>query len=119
MELIEREEFFKILLHAFEETQTGEGHCIFVAGEAGMGKTSLIKSFSKEIKDRSNIYIGTCDALFAPRPLAPLYDVLLQLQNKIPQTSSDVTDRPAFFAELFLELKNKKETSVLIFEDIH
>ena len=119
MELIERDEFLALLQKAFQETDTGEGHCVFIAGEAGIGKTSLVKTFCKEVKNKCDIYQGTCDALFAPRPLAPVYDILLQLQNKLPEYSNGTIDRTAFFAQLFYKLKNKERISVLIFEDIH
>ena len=43
----------------------------------------------------------------------------MQLQNKIRENSGDITDRTALFTELFYELKNLKEASLVIFEDIH
>ena len=68
MELIERAGFLTILQSKFKNIAAGEGHCVFVTGEAGMGKTSLVKTFGKELKAKCNIYQGTCDALFTPRP---------------------------------------------------
>ena len=47
MELIERDGFFDLLQAKFETVSEGEGHCVFVSGEAGIGKTSLIKTFCK------------------------------------------------------------------------
>ena len=81
MELIERDGFLRSLETKFESVTGGEGHCILLSGEAGIGKTSLIKSFYKEKKDHYKIYQGTCDALFTPRPLAPIYDIILQIQK--------------------------------------
>ena len=69
MELIERDSFLTALQSQFENVSEGEGHCIFVSGEAGIGKTSLVKAFCNEVKNKCNIYQGTCDALFTPRPL--------------------------------------------------
>jgi len=119
MVLLERERFLDILQAQFEKTTKGEGHCVFISGEAGIGKTSITKSFSKEVSDRCNIYQGTCDALFTPRPLAPLYDILLQLDNDFSGDNYTVTDRTTFFANIFQQLRNQKQTSVVIFEDIH
>ena len=119
MELIERAGFLTILQSKLEHIADGEGHCVFVAGEAGIGKTSLVKTFCRELKTKSNIYQGTCDALFTPRPLAPLYDILLQMGNDLPESSSDITDRTAFFTRFFHELINRKEISLVVFEDIH
>ncbi|HRH59288.1 MAG TPA: AAA family ATPase, partial [Chitinophagaceae bacterium] len=104
MELIERDDFLEILRSEFKNIPGGEGRCIFVNGEAGIGKTSLVKAFCKSVKDKCRIFQGTCDALFAPRPLAPLYDIILQLRNDMPESISDINDRSAFFARVFYEL---------------
>jgi len=119
MVLVERQSYLEKLLSAFENIADGEGHCIFLSGEAGIGKTSLVKAFTKEVKNRSNIYQGYCDALFTPRPLAPLYDILLQLKDAPPAITNNISDRTALFADAFHELKNRKGTSIIIFEDIH
>jgi len=119
MELIERDGFFELLQTKFKSVSEGEGHCVFVSGEAGIGKTSLIKTFCKEVKNRCTIYQGTCDALFTPRPLAPLYDIFLQIQNKLPENSDDHTDRTAFFTSFLHALNKQNEISLIVFEDIH
>ena len=119
MVLLEREGFLDILQNQFEKTARGEGHCVFISGEAGIGKTSLTKEFSKLLGNRANIYQGTCDALFTPRPLAPLYDILLQLCDDLSGSDYTVADRTTLFASVFQLLRNKKETSVVIFEDLH
>jgi DNA-binding CsgD family transcriptional regulator len=119
MELVERGAFLNKLLSEFEKVSGGEGHCVFVYGDAGIGKTSLIKAFCTEVKDRCNIYQGTCDALFTPRPLAPLYDIVIQLKSDFYDDNYNVADRSAFFTSVFQLLKNEKETSVVVFEDIH
>jgi DNA-binding CsgD family transcriptional regulator/predicted ATPase len=119
MELIERDEFLVSLETAFQHLKTGEGHCIFVSGEAGIGKTSLVNAFCKKVKNRCNIYKGTCDALFAPRPLAPVYDILLQIRGDFLPGDNNITDRTTFFIKIFYELKSQHEASLIIFEDIH
>lgn len=119
MELIERDGFFELLQTKFESVSEGEGHCVFVSGEAGIGKTSLIKSFCKEVKNECTIYQGTCDALFTPRPLAPLYDIFLQIQNRLPEINDDHTDRTAFFTRFLQALNKQNEIGLIVFEDIH
>jgi len=119
MELIERAVFLDSMQHAFQNVDAGEGHCIFVSGEAGIGKTSLMREFCNMVKNRCNIYQGTCDALFSPRPLAPLYDILLQVWNNLPEYSNDMRERTKLFTEFFFEIKNKEKTSIIVFEDIH
>ncbi len=119
MELIERDGFLTALRSQFELVSEGEGHTIFIGGEAGIGKTSLIKTFCNEVKNKCSIYQGICDALFTPRPLAPLYDVLLQLGKTIPEGNIDITNRTAFFTNFLHELSDGKKVTLVVFEDIH
>ncbi|MBS1564401.1 MAG: AAA family ATPase, partial [Bacteroidetes bacterium] len=107
-------------LHAkYEAIAGGEGHCILVSGEAGIGKTSLVKAFCKEKKNSGNIYIGTCDALFTPRPLAPLYDIARQLDIPIGEFGGNIADRAQLFTRFFEALQKQQEPCLVVFEDIH
>ncbi|MGZ3922366.1 MAG: AAA family ATPase [Flavisolibacter sp.] len=119
MKLIERDGTLNHLQAVFEKVEQGQGHCVFIYGEAGIGKTSLVREFTSKVKKRANVYQGTCDALFTPRPLAPLYDVLLQLQDKSFETNSGFEDRYTSFNRFFYEIKCKSDSCVVIFEDIH
>ena len=119
MELLERDRFLTSLQKTFHNIETGEGHCIFVSGEAGIGKTSLINFFCKEQKGDCNIYKGSCDALFTPRPLAPLYDIVWQVNSELWPGSNTIEERSELFSGFFREVSKKKEKTLIIFEDIH
>ena len=47
------------------------GELLFVAGEAGVGKTSLLRVFVDGC-GAPRVLWGACDPLFTPRPLGPL-----------------------------------------------
>jgi DNA-binding CsgD family transcriptional regulator len=119
MELIERDGFLELLQSQFEKIVEGEGLCVLVSGEAGMGKTSLVKAFCKEHKDDCKIYQGACDALFTPRPLAPLYDIIWQVNGDLWPHSHTVEKRTDLFALFFRELATQKQKTIIVFEDIH
>ncbi|SEV95967.1 transcriptional regulator, LuxR family [Chitinophaga sp. YR573] len=119
MELIERTGFLALIQSKFKNVNNGEGHCILVTGEPGIGKTSLVKAFCNEIKLKYKVYQGTCDALFTPRPLAPLYDILLQLSGDIAAFNGNIEDRTTLFFSVLQLLQEPKFPTVLIFEDIH
>jgi predicted ATPase/DNA-binding CsgD family transcriptional regulator len=103
----------------FENVATAEGHCALVSGEPGIGKTSLTKTFCSEIKDEASIYQGTCDALFTPRPLAPVYDILWQMNSDLNESTEENVDRTLLFTKIYRVLKESKKTSVVVIEDIH
>src|SRR3978361_350809 len=108
MELIERDSFLDLLQTKFETIAEGEGHCMFVSGEAGIGKTALVKAFCKRQPDGCTIYQGSCDALFTPRPLAPLYDIIWQVNKDLWPTSHTIEERSEMFAAFFRDLKTQK-----------
>ena len=119
MELIERDGFLSTLHTKFDSTRQSDGHCLLLSGEAGIGKTSLVRAFCSEIKNDCKILQGTCDALFTPRPLAPLYDIAWQMQSDVMERVRDKKDRTELFTNLLQELSIQKKSVVLIFEDVH
>ena len=119
MELIERDNFLSTLDSGFREAASGEGYCFFIMGEAGIGKTSLVKTFLKKTEDESIQYIGACDSLFTPRPLGPLYDLALQINENWINEIHSVSSRAELFSRFVQELTQKQKPVVIVFEDIH
>jgi DNA-binding CsgD family transcriptional regulator len=119
MELIERDNFLATLNNGFKRASSGEGHCFFIIGEAGIGKTSLVKTFLKEIEDDCIEYIGACDSLFTPRPLAPLYDLALQINEDWVDKIHSISSRAELFTKFVQVLIHKQRPVVVVFEDIH
>ena len=119
IELIERDNFLSALDSGFREAASGEGYCFFIMGEAGIGKTSLVKAFLKKTEEESIQYIGACDSLFTPRPLGPLYDLALQINGNWINEIHSVSSRAELFSRFIQELTQKPKPVVIVFEDIH
>ena len=122
MDLIERAGPLSLLQSKFDGIADGEGHCVLVSGEAGIGKTALIRAFCQGQKASASIYLGTCDALFTPRPLAPLYDIIWQIWGDEWKKEAGGEDRVTLFTQFFHRLgsrRESRETTILVFEDIH
>ena len=66
MELIERAGFLTSLQSQFESVIEGEGHCILLSGEAGIGKTSLVKTFCNDLRKDYKISCQTDYATALP-----------------------------------------------------
>ncbi|HEY1594380.1 MAG TPA: AAA family ATPase, partial [Thermoleophilaceae bacterium] len=50
---------------------SGRGAMVLVGGEAGVGKTALLRRFCERRPQSVRLAWGACDALFTPRPLGP------------------------------------------------
>src|ERR1041384_8536353 len=106
MELIERDSFLHTLHTKFDSIRNSDGHCLLLSGEAGIGKTSLVRVFCNEVKNNCKILQGTCDALFTPRPLAPLYDIIWQMHGDGWEGTTLREDRAALFNRFFHEISS-------------
>jgi DNA-binding CsgD family transcriptional regulator/tetratricopeptide (TPR) repeat protein len=76
--LLERDDELRLLDRAWQEARTGAGSIVLLAGESGIGKTSLARLFTAGVDtgpDDGRVLWGVCDPLGVPRPLGPLHDV--------------------------------------------
>ncbi|GAA4696464.1 AAA family ATPase [Pseudonocardia yuanmonensis] len=74
MELLEREQELAELEGALAAAAAGAGEVVLVHGEAGIGKTSVVRAFRRSVTGRARAYLGACDDLLSPRTLGPLRD---------------------------------------------
>jgi predicted ATPase len=103
MRLLERAEPLAALEQALTEARGGHGLVVLVGGEAGVGKTSLVREFAQRRADGVPVLVGACDALSTPRPLGPIVDIAAALQDDLARTI--VGGRPGdIFAALYAEL---------------
>ena len=73
MPLLEREAQLASLEEYAGEAQRGDGWLVLIAGEAGVGKSALVEQVQRDLPGDTRCR-GTCDGLFTPRPLGPLFD---------------------------------------------
>ena len=59
----------------------GSGEVVLLRGEAGVGKTAVLASFTGQLNSGLRVLRGWCDPLGAPRPLGPLIDALAGLDG--------------------------------------
>ena len=82
MELLERERYLADLTEWLDAAAERGGCVALVAGEAGIGKTALVQEFCRQ-QSETRVLWGACDALFTPRPLAPLHDIARQTKGAL------------------------------------
>ena len=60
-------------LAALDAASDGSGTTILVAGEAGIGKTTLVRAFASTAT--VPVHVGSCEPVAVPAPLGPLHDI--------------------------------------------
>jgi DNA-binding winged helix-turn-helix (wHTH) protein/tetratricopeptide (TPR) repeat protein len=79
--LLEREEPMAALTGALAAARTGSGRLVCVAGEAGIGKSTLVRTFADDLAGAAPVLIAGCDDLSTPRPLGAIKDLVDQLPD--------------------------------------
>jgi len=95
---------------------SGSGRMVLVGGEAGVGKTALLREFCGEQSVR--IVWGACDALFTPRPLGPLFEIGESVGGELEELVAGGTKAHEVVSALLAELSSRRG-SVLVLEDLH
>ncbi len=117
--LVEREDSLRTLVNLAEGAERGQGRVVLVAGEAGIGKTSLVEAFAHGLDPKFRVFRGGCEALFTPRPLGPVQDMAFALDLKIADLFARGVAPSFIFPSLINALSDAPPPKILIFEDIH
>ena len=115
--LLEREDALRTLHDAALEARAGRGLVALVFGEAGIGKTTVVRRFEEDIPPEIRVLSGSCDALFTPRPLGPVHDIAQGLGRELRGRLEAGSDRGGLFSALLAELGSTP--TVAVFEDVH
>jgi predicted ATPase len=86
MPLLERESHIEELSAVLGRIPCVGGRVVLISGEAGIGKTSLLRQFAAAQNKAVRVLWGGCEALFTPHPLAPLQDISRQIGGDFPKT---------------------------------
>ncbi len=119
MELLERGTFLGSLDGWLAEARDGHGRLVLVGGEAGIGKTSLVRAFCDRHGGDARFLWGACDALRTPRPLGPLLDIAREAGGELAELVAAEPSRHRLFGG-FLDLLDTGDRPVVaVVEDAH
>lgn len=118
MNLLERDDLLAQLQVQWREAAAGPGRLAFVEGEAGIGKTTLLRAFAGTLDGRVPLRWAACEAMLAPEPLGVLHDLAQQCpQARLAALVHGGAERPRLFAA-FVELL-ADAPCVVVLEDVH
>ena len=119
VELLEREAALSTLAAAREAAARGAGRVVFVSGEPGIGKTTLVNRFLRDLDETARVLVGTCDDLAVPRPLGPFRDLAGAVSAPLRDALAAGAAPHDIQALLLAELQLPPIPTVLVLEDVH
>lgn len=119
MELLEREAHLRELHRALAYAAGGQGLTVLVTGEAGIGKTSLVERFANEAGEQARVLWGACEALFTPRPLGPLHDMVHALGGELLAELKRNARPVDLFHGLLDVVRSGARPTAMVVEDVH
>jgi len=113
--LVEREAEVEAVLSVFDRVRGGSGAVALVRGEAGIGKTSLLRA----VRDRTGLpfYVGRCEPLSVPEPLGPLYELAASAGALVELES--VGDDRRSLARILQAALTSRGPAIAVIEDAH
>jgi DNA-binding CsgD family transcriptional regulator/energy-coupling factor transporter ATP-binding protein EcfA2 len=117
--LLERERELAELALAAREAAAGEGGLVLISGEAGIGKSSLVRAVRGLLPAGARVLVGHCDDLGTPRTLGPFRDLIGQVGAELTRALREGGERDEVLAALRSELDWTGHPTVLVVEDVH
>jgi DNA-binding CsgD family transcriptional regulator/tetratricopeptide (TPR) repeat protein len=114
--LLEREPVLDQLRQALGDARAGRGRLVLVGGEAGVGKSAVVRGFADEARTSTRVLWGGCDALFTPRPLGPFLDIAEEAGGEL---QSAMEDGPPEIVGALLRSLSPRTATIVVLEDVH
>ena len=117
MTLLERTSALDLLHRLVGEAAACSGSVVTVTGEAGIGKTSVLRAFLAALPQGTEVLDGWCDDLLTARPLGPLRDIAGRIGGELESALLAGRTEDVFGA--FVTKIQARRPTVLVIEDLH
>ncbi|TME11204.1 MAG: hypothetical protein E6I65_06945 [Chloroflexi bacterium] len=117
-QLVERDDALATLRGSLDEAAAGTGRIVLIRGEAGIGKTTLLKAFVEDCPSDVDVAWGDCDGVSTPQPYGPFED----MADALGAEFRGLLDANAARGEVgrwLLKWLAARPRRVLVIEDIH
>jgi len=117
--LLDRQKQLEELNRCFQEARAASGKLVLVAGEAGIGKSSLVERFVSEHRRDARTLWGACDALSTPRALAPVQEIAAQTAALDGRGIHHDESGDRLFRVLLEDFARSERVCIVVLEDLH
>jgi DNA-binding CsgD family transcriptional regulator len=115
--LLERDGELEMLERVAHGVTAGRGGLVLVSGEAGIGKTSLVRALRERVADRLTVLIGACELLSVPVPLAPWRELAEAAGG--PDLARQSSGDRLRLARVILDALGRRSPLLAVIEDAH
>jgi DNA-binding CsgD family transcriptional regulator/tetratricopeptide (TPR) repeat protein len=117
-ELLERAEALAALAEQLGLARNGSGRIVLLGGEAGVGKTVLLRRFRRENEHDVRVLWCGCVPLFTPRSLGPFLDLSEDVGGELRGLAARDPRPHELVPQLVRELAGSAP-AILVVEDVH
>ncbi len=118
--LLERDGELERLEQCLEHVAlSGSGMVACIGGEAGVGKTTLVREFCHRHDARVRVLQGACEPLLAPRPFGPFIDLAESSEGELAHLIDEGAKPHTVASALLRELEEDATPSLVVLEDLH
>jgi len=117
--MLERERELDELAAAGRAAAAGSGSVVLMYGEAGIGKSSLVRAMRSRLPAESRVLVGHCDDLATARILGPFRDLVGSVGSDLASALRDGSDRERIQTALLADLDRSGLPTALVIEDVH
>jgi ATP/maltotriose-dependent transcriptional regulator MalT len=117
-QLVERDEALATLRSSLDDEATATGRIVLIRGEAGIGKTALLKAFVEACPSEVDVLWGVCDGLSTPQPYGPFEDMADALGPEF-RVLLDSNAARGEVGRWLLKWMSAGPMRVLVIEDVH
>lgn len=115
--LLERENELGLMADLLTGVGSAGGKVVLIRGEAGIGKSALVRKFVGVHGDKAHVLFGSCDDLVTPQPLGPFWDIAREEPSL--RDVLEKGDRRGVMEVLLDLLSRRLRATVLVVEDTH
>src|SRR5690554_949080 len=104
-------------LASLDRASAGHGEIVFLGGEAGIGKSTLIEHHLREAKEAHHSVVVSCDGSVIPGPFGPLVDLSEGLGLDTNRWLESGAARDEIYREVLQAFRAVPGPTILVGED--
>jgi DNA-binding CsgD family transcriptional regulator/tetratricopeptide (TPR) repeat protein len=117
-EILERAEELAVLVEAVHDAAQRRGSVVLIAGEPGIGKSTLLRAWLGDRDLQARQLIGWCDDLLTSRTYGPFRDIARATGGTLAEAVG-ASDTPAVMEAVHELLSDPLRPTALVLEDVH